>query len=238
MPTYQNDPVISRMHVPNEQFSGGVYGESTQFNGVRGVTYAPGHGAVVGVSENHTNQAGPGVFGQSDGTGVWGTSKTWMGVYGFSESTTGGHGVMGEAVGTGVGVFGKGPTGGLFEGSQTGITAKGGGDDRNLAGFFQGNVEVTGTVKTPDVIILGADCAEDFDIMSSAHIEPGAVMVIGSDARLVESHRAYDKCVAGIVSGAGDCKPGIVLGKDASRKDRVPLALIGKVFCRACPLFS
>jgi hypothetical protein len=93
-------------------------------------------------------------------------------------------------------------------------------------------VEVTQTVKAFDVFILGSDCAEDFDITSSAHIEPGTVMVIGDDTRLVESHRAYDKRVAGIVSGAGDYKPGIVLGKDASRKDRVPLALIGKVFCK------
>src|SRR2546429_8768175 len=31
----------------------GVYGESQTWNAVRGVTYAPGHGAVVGVSEVH-----------------------------------------------------------------------------------------------------------------------------------------------------------------------------------------
>jgi hypothetical protein len=93
-------------------------------------------------------------------------------------------------------------------------------------------VNVSQTVTTVDVLIAGSDCAEDFDIMSSSHIEPGTVMAIGDDARLVESHRAYDKRVAGIVSGAGDYKPGIVLGKDGSRKDRVPLALIGKVFCK------
>ena len=107
MPTYQNDPIVSRTNTETpEGFNFGVYGESTLFNGVRGVTYAPGHGAVVGVSENHTPQAGPGVFGQSDGTGVWGTSKTWMGVYGNSESTTGGAGVMGEGD-PGPGVIGK-----------------------------------------------------------------------------------------------------------------------------------
>ncbi|MFF2011915.1 hypothetical protein ACFVWY_22930 [Streptomyces sp. NPDC058195] len=41
------------------------------------------------------------------GTGVWGESKTWMGVFGYSESTSGGHGVKGEAVGTGVAGVGK-----------------------------------------------------------------------------------------------------------------------------------
>ncbi len=63
MATFQDDPIISRTHSEQPEFNGGVYGESTLFNGVRGVTFAPGHGAVVGVSENHTAQAGPGVFG-------------------------------------------------------------------------------------------------------------------------------------------------------------------------------
>jgi len=108
VPTYQNDPIVSKTTTQVPAFSGGVYGESTVFNGVRGVTYAPSAGGVVGVSENHTQQAGPGVFGQSDGTGVWGQSKTWMGVYGYSDSTTGGAGVMGEA--TGPGVIGKSKT--------------------------------------------------------------------------------------------------------------------------------
>jgi hypothetical protein len=63
MATFQDDPIISRTHSEQPEFNGGVYGESTLFNGVRGVTFAPGHGAVVGVSEKHTAQAGPGVFG-------------------------------------------------------------------------------------------------------------------------------------------------------------------------------
>jgi len=139
MPTYSDDPVICRTHNSNPEFAGGVYGESKLFNGVRGVTYAPGHGAVVGISENHTNQAGPGVFGQSDAAGVWGLSKTWHGVAGFSESTTGGFGVYGEAVGSGVvgvskswhGVYGESPstTGGAgvwgeHKGGGTGVVGK------------------------------------------------------------------------------------------------------------------
>jgi hypothetical protein len=198
--------------------SAGVAGISNKFNAVRGISHASGHGAVVGIND-HTGAAGPGVYGESKATGVFGSSTQ------------------------GAGVQGRGPTGGFFEGGSTagvhavnlrngpGILAKGGGG-ANLAGFFDGNVTVNKTVTAIDVLIAGADCAEDFDIMSSAHTEPGTVMVIGDDARLVESHRAYDKCVAGIVSGAGDYKPGIVLGKGASRKDCVPLALIGKVFCK------
>jgi hypothetical protein len=224
----------------------GVLGESTTWHGVAGIT--------------QSKTGGAGVFGAGDtgGPGVIGTSKTWVGVFGetfgsqngpagvWADGHHGGSGVKGHTscpgafgvagfhlTNQGPGIFGKGATGGVFEGSEAGITAKGGGGERDLAGFFNGNVEVERTLKAFDVFILGSDCAEDFDITSPAHIEPGTVMVIGDDARLVESHRAYDKRVAGIVSGAGDYKPGIVLGKKSSRKDRVPLALIGKVFCKA-----
>jgi len=38
--------------------------------------------------------------------------------------------------------------------------------------------------------------------------------------------------VAGVISGAGDCKPAIVLDKQPSHANRSPLALLGKVFCK------
>lgn len=44
--------------------------------------------------------------------------------------------------------------------------------------------------------------------------------------------------VAGVISGAGDCKPGIVLDKkptsqnSSSSSIRVPIALVGKVNCK------
>jgi hypothetical protein len=251
MPSYQNDPIIVRTTEPSgpENYNGGIYGESTLFNGVRGVTYSPGNGAVVGISENHTPEAGPGVFGQSDATGVWGTSKTWMGVYGHSESTTGGAGVMGEALGAGVigksqtwmGVYGEttSTTGGAgvwgeHKAGGTGVVGvcqdgigvfgKGG----RLAGLFEGDVEVTG-----DIRLKNADCAEDFDIAGFQRVEPGTVMVIDSEGALRECDYAYDKRVAGVISGAGKYKPGIVLDKqESSSNNRMPIALMGKVYCK------
>lgn len=173
MPTYQNDPIVSRTNTEtSEGFKFGVYGESTLFNGVRGVTYAPGHGAVVGVSENHTPQAGPGVFGQSDGTGVWGTSKTWMGVYGNSESTTGGAGVMGEGdPGPGVigkstkwvGVYGEtagienGPAGVWGEHKGAGIGVKAVSKDGvGLAAYSTGNEAIHAETKSPMTAAIAA----------------------------------------------------------------------------------
>src|SRR5439155_13120253 len=65
-------------------------------NGVRGISHAEGHGAVVGVNDNK----GPGVLGRSDGVGVWGESTNWHGVFGHSKSE---HGVWGESdVGSGI----------------------------------------------------------------------------------------------------------------------------------------
>jgi len=83
-----------------------------------------------------------------------------------------------------------------------------------------------------DIILANADCAEDFDVAGAAGIEPGSVMVLGDDGMLLESTEAYDKRVAGVISGAGDYKPGIVLDRKRSERARMPLALMGKAYCK------
>jgi hypothetical protein len=57
-------------------------------------------------------------------------------------------------------------------------------------------------------------------------------MVLGKEGTLRQSYQAYDKCVAGVLSGAGDYKPAIVLDKQHSQPNRKPIALLGKVFCK------
>jgi hypothetical protein len=215
MPEYTNDPVICRVDDPSLEYTGGVYGESRIFNGVRGVTYASGHGAVVGVSENHTAESGPGVLGQSDAAGVWGVSTNWVGVFGETTSSAGGTGVWGEHKAAGTGVIG-------ISNDGIGIEGKGG----KLAGRFEGDVEVTG-----DIRLANADCAEDFDIAESGPVEPGTVMVFDEQGMLCQSNCSYDRRVAGVVSGAGDYRPGIVLDRNDSERTRKPIALLGKVFC-------
>jgi hypothetical protein len=95
-------------------------------------------------------------------------------------------------------------------------------------------LEVVGDVAvTGDIRLTNKDCAEDFDIADANSVEPGTVMVLGEEGGvLYQSRQAYDKRVAGVVSGAGNYKPGIVLGKEQSRSDRKPIALVGKVFCK------
>jgi hypothetical protein len=91
----------------------------------------------------------------------------------------------------------------------------------------EGNLLVRG-----DVRLAGADCAEDFDVDESQPLEAGMVMVIGEEERLCRCGQAYDQRVAGVLSGAGDCRPGIVLGKRSSPAGRLPLALTGRVYCK------
>jgi hypothetical protein len=189
----------------SESTSGGfgVYGTNTA-GGTGVVGESKTWIGVFGKSESTTG--GAGVMGEAIGSGVIGISKTWMGVYGKTESTTGGAGVMGEAVGSGVAIFGKGG---------------------RVAGFFEGDVEVTG-----DIRLTNADCAEDFDICGTEQIEPGTVMVLGEEGKLEPSQKPYDKRVAGVLSGAGNYKPGIVLDRQRSSNIRKPIALLGKVYCK------
>ena len=83
-----------------------------------------------------------------------------------------------------------------------------------------------------DIRLLGADCAEEFAIAGAEAITPGTVMVIGDDGRLNASCQPHDRRVAGVVSGAGAYKPGIILGRQMGRDDHLPVALVGKVFCK------
>ena len=62
----------------------------------------------------------------------------------------------------------------------------------------------------------------------------GTVVVLDQTKsnQVVASSQAYDTRVAGVISGAGDYKPGIVLDKRVSTRKRQPIALLGKVYCK------
>jgi hypothetical protein len=205
----------------------GVIGESQEAEGVRGI----GHkGAGVSGSSDKwigtygESQEAEGVRGVGhQGAGVSGSSDKWIGVYGESQEGEGVRGVGHQGAGVSgsseqwIGVYGASVSG-------VGVQGKGG----RLAGFFEGDVEVTG-----DIRLKNADCAEDFDIVGLVKVEPGTVMVIDSEGALRESDQAYDKRVAGVISGAGNYKPGLILDKQQeSSSNRMPIALMGKVYCK------
>lgn len=185
----------------------------------------------------------PGVTAESSGNnGIIGSS-TYMdaghlgvgvlgqGPYGVrGVSTKGFTGVVGDGGVGGTGVFGIARASSSGAG---GIAVHGRG---TIAGRFEGDVEVTGDIKLLNP--QNADCAEDFDILE-VNVEPGTVMVLTENGSLQSSHQEYDKKVAGVVSGAGGYTPAMVLARrqgspdqQNKRKNRLPIALIGKVYCK------
>lgn len=83
-----------------------------------------------------------------------------------------------------------------------------------------------------DIRLLGADSAEEFDVDEPHEVEPGSVLTIGTGGRLRLCTQAYDRRVAGVVSGAGGLWPGIVMDSGHGQRRRTPVALSGKVHCR------
>jgi hypothetical protein len=146
--------------------------------------------------------------------GVEGSSQRYNGVQGKSEAP-GASGVYGENSAGGIGVAGRSMQG-------IGVFGEGG----VLAGKFIGDVEVSG-----DIRLANADCAEDFDIHRAEDVAPGTVMVLDGDGALRASRTAYDKRVAGVISGAGSLRPGIILDRQTTDGNRMPIALLGKVYC-------
>jgi hypothetical protein len=179
------------------------------------------------------------VFGQS--TGVYGQSSQ-QGVFGRSTTATG-TGVYGNSEGAGFGVRGESTEGVAVQGQSfgSGIAVQGIGG--RLAGRFEGPVEIVGDVRltgsmevSGDIRFTGslADCAEEFEVAApdGVQAEPGSVLVIDDDGVLVPCRAAYDRRAAGVVSGAGAYKPGLVLDRRAPSPDRQAIALVGKVFCK------
>jgi hypothetical protein len=184
----------------------GVYGQAFRSPGVHGHSDS-GIGVLGTSSRNH------GVRGESSsGVGVFGTSSGGHGVSGHTDAadSSGVVGIVANPEGTGAGVYGE-HTGG------------------QVAGFFRGNVVVTGFIE-----FTGADCAEEFDLARQVDgsVEPGTVMVVADDLGLRPSESAYDRRVAGVVSGAGDLRPGVLLGRTDDPARRVAVALVGRVYCR------
>jgi hypothetical protein len=101
-----------------------------------------------------------------------------------------------------------------------------------------GNHTVGGSVTVAgDVVFTGQDCAEQFDSADPEAADPGTVLVIDASGLLRRSDKAYDRRVAGVVSGAGDFRPGIVLGGRGT-DGRTTVALVGKVYCKVDASFG
>jgi len=97
-------------------------------------------------------------------------------------------------------------------------------------------LHVEGTTTTKVLAITGgSDLAEPFEISESQSIPKGALVIIDEEnpGRLKLSHQAYDKRVAGVVSGAGGINPGLTLTQEGVLAGGQNVALSGRVYALA-----
>src|SRR5205823_7696566 len=85
-------------------------------------------------------------------------------------------------------------------------------------------VEVTG-----DLVLSGADYAEALTA-AEPNLAVGTVVVINREGEVEPCGREYDTAVAGVVSGGGGVRPGLVLDR---HEGGVHVAMMGKVWCLA-----
>ena len=140
----------------------------------------------------------------------------------------------------------------LFQANGTlGVNLQGDLDGANGGGFlrlFKGNGSIGLTLQadisgesriTTQVLQItgGADLSEVFDVTAPEDdLAPGMIVCIDPEhpGRLVESAHAYDRTVAGVMSGAGGVKPGMLMGQQGtSAYGKHPVALSGRVYCQA-----
>ncbi len=93
-----------------------------------------------------------------------------------------------------------------------------------------------GVITTQVLTITGgSDLSEKFEVNADRDLaRPGMIVSIdpARPGELRVSDRAYDPAVAGVISGAGGVKPGLLMGQAGSVADgRHPVALSGRVYC-------
>ena len=192
----------------NETTGTGIFGYSVGGTGVTGRTESDGQVAVFGYT-NHNNGSRA-VWGANDGNGpgVQGNSAGSDGVIGWSNSA-GNSGVAGiNTSAGGNGVYGRSNAGG-YAGYFAGLT-------------HVGILEISG----------GSDVAEKFSVAGAA--QPGTVVSIDPEhtGALKMSSGAYDRTVAGVISGANHLSAGMVLPDSGGVAGALPVAMAGRVWVR------
>jgi hypothetical protein len=94
-------------------------------------------------------------------------------------------------------------------------------------------LDVNGTTRTAVLQITGgSDLAEPFEVAGAEVIEPGMLVSIdpAQPGQLRLTKQAYDRTVAGVVSGANGLNPGLMMGQVG---ESLPVALTGRVYALA-----
>lgn len=236
----------------------GGYFTNTASSGINYGVYArsnsPDGYAVYGLHDASSGTT-PAVYGRSDSTAIGATAvmgeiNTTSGgalssaVRGQHNGTGGGGiGVHGSHNGSGWGVYGVSTGGyGVYGNSTDGIGVRGY-SLNSYGGYFDTGVAggaalyVVGTASVGVITIRGgADLAEHFEVVNDVEeVKEGMVVMIDPEhtGGVKLAVGAYNKCVAGVVSGANDLKAGMILGEFEGAHEAKPIALTGRVWTYA-----
>lgn len=240
----------------NEGSGSGVEGTSQTNDAVIGTTASDAHAGVAGHNTSTGAKGGVGVYGTGgqyagkfDGNVLVNGNFIAVSTKGRAISATCSdpgadciNGTSSASLHAGVSANNTAVNGyGLWATSTqgTGIWAQG----ATYAAWFEGNVQVngqhycTGDIQVAgDVVLVNAvsgDVAEDFDLEDDGEsAEPGTVLVIAPDGKLRVCDESYDSRLAGVVSGAGELRPAVVLQRIETAAPRSPIALVGKAYCK------
>ncbi len=231
----------------------GVFGTTSADVGIGVYGYATSSAAGasgVGVKGKTAGSAGIGVLGEADGDAVYGSSVNGAGVRAYS--INGGTALYGERTANGnKGWFGGLNEGGWAEastgngfvaitgsGSQSGLYCANNGGGNAL--YAQGKGYISGELSVAVITIRGgADLAEPFDVRNVSSESPLPGMLVSIDpknpGKLSVAHDAYDRKVAGVISGANGLSAGMVLKSEHSplADGEFPVAMTGRVWCYA-----
>ncbi|MCI0389936.1 MAG: hypothetical protein MOB07_14395 [Acidobacteria bacterium] len=227
---------------PGEMLVYGVGSTSLWAGRQRSVTIAPNGNVGIGTTtpgfKLEVVSGDTGIVGKSSyGAGVYGESNGFNGVRGIGRAAA--HGaVVGVHEAGGIAVYGLSSGTGVFGDSSSGGGF--GGYFRNTAGGVALRVEGMAQMGVLQ-ITGGADFAENFDVSVAPEsseamkkVEAGLVVSIDptNPGKLQLSRQAYDRRVAGIISGAGGVKPGMMMSQEGTLADgQHPVALSGRVYC-------
>ncbi|MFC1572349.1 hypothetical protein ACFL6M_02005 [Candidatus Eisenbacteria bacterium] len=229
----------------------GLYGINNTSNN-KGRVGGPDYGVYgennAGGNHGYLGGSDYGVYGKNVATGSFaylGSDLNALYAQNPTSNTSGSiggpsWGVLGVCTSSGFGVMGScGPGTGVIGSSTSGSGVKGT-SASGLAGEFVGDVSVSDRL-TVDILEItgGSDLSERFEVRGQGSAQtptPGMVVCIdpANPGALAVSSFAYDKRVAGIISGAGGVSPGMLMGHKGTLADGdLPVALTGRVYCWA-----
>lgn len=250
--------VLGEALSPNGGASCGVIGRSNGRSGIgvkgEGVTGVQGFGSETGVYGHASDTVGEGVrgegtygvygLGDNGGAGVTGEAAngSTYGVWAIGQGGRLSQPALRADNYDGPGIYAL--AGRAIEGEGTEFGVRGvTWEDTGVGGTFvnyaeggvalsvYGRAEVEGTMAVNVLEIMGgADLAERFEF--SEHAEPGMVVAIdpAQPGKLRVSREAYNKRVAGVISGANELSAGVVLGTEPGHARNLPVALTGRVW--------